>query len=71
MWQRGSRRHMVAFLSMQAAPNMLGGGSMRRYVGRVEDFLVAGREMDVYLGIASLAASEFGIITCMYAAENG
>jgi SSS family solute:Na+ symporter len=50
---------------------MAAGLAMRRYVGRVDDFLVAGREMDVYLGIASLAASEFGIITCMYAAENG
>ena len=27
--------------------------------------------MDVYLGIASLAATEFGIVTCMYAAQNG
>ena len=25
--------------------------------------------MDVYLGIASLAATEFGIVTCMYTAE--
>ncbi|MHC4444188.1 MAG: sodium:solute symporter family protein [Planctomycetota bacterium] len=44
---------------------------MRRYVGKVEDFLVAGREMDLYLGIASLAATEFGIVTCMYCSENG
>jgi SSS family solute:Na+ symporter len=44
---------------------------VRRYVAKVEDFLVAGREMNVYLGIASLAATEFGIVTCMYAAQNG
>ena len=25
--------------------------------------------MDVFLGIASLAATEFGIVTCMYTAE--
>ncbi len=50
---------------------MAAGLSVRRYVGRVDDFLVAGREMDVFLGIASLAATEFGIITCMYAAQNG
>ncbi len=50
---------------------MAAGLAMRRYVGRVEDFLVAGREMDVFLGIASLAATEFGIVSCMYAAENG
>ncbi|MBM4028271.1 MAG: sodium:solute symporter family protein [Planctomycetes bacterium] len=50
---------------------MVVGIAIRRYVGRVEDFLVARREMDVYLGIASLAATEFGIVTCMYAAQNG
>ncbi len=50
---------------------ILAGLSVRRYVGKVEHFLVAGREMNVYLGVASLAASEFGVITCMYAAQGG
>src|SRR5688500_1866155 len=50
---------------------MAAGVWVRRYVGRVEHFLVAGREMDVFLGIASLAATEFGIVTCMYTAEAG
>jgi SSS family solute:Na+ symporter len=50
---------------------MIAGVMVRRYVGKVEDFLVAGREMNVYLGIASLAATEFGIITCMYTAQSG
>ena len=50
---------------------MIAGLMVRRYVGKVEHFLVAGREMDVYLGIASLAATEFGIVTCMYTAQNG
>jgi len=50
---------------------MVAGLAMRRYVGKVEHFIVAGREMDVYLGIASLAATEFGIITAMYTAELG
>ncbi len=50
---------------------MLAGVWVRRYVSRVEDFLVAGREMSIYLGIASLAATEFGIVTCMYTAQNG
>src|SRR2546423_14733886 len=50
----------------------MGAGLMvRKYVGKVEHFLVAGREMDVYLGIASLAATEFGIVTCMYTGQNG
>ena len=50
---------------------MVAGLMFRKYVGKVEQFLVAGREMDVYLGIASLAATEFGIVTCMYTAQNG
>ena len=43
---------------------MAAGIGMRRYVGKLEDYLVAGREMNLHLGIASLAATEFGIITC-------
>ena len=50
---------------------MTAGVMVRKYVGKVEDFLVAGREMNLYLGIASLAATEFGIVTCMYSAQAG
>ena len=50
---------------------MAAGLMVRRYVRGVDDFLVAGREMDVNLGIASLAATEFGVVTCMYTAESG
>ncbi len=50
---------------------MVAGLWVRRYVSKVEHFLVAGREMNLYLGIASLAATEFGIITCMYAVRGG
>jgi len=50
---------------------MVAGLAVRKYVGKVEHFLVAGREMNVYLGVASLAATEFGIVTCMYTAQNG
>ena len=50
---------------------MVAGIMVRKYVSRVDHFLVAGREMDVYLGIASLAATEFGIVTCMYSARPG
>ena len=45
---------------------MIAGLMVRKYVARVDHFLVAGREMNVYLGIASLAATEFGIVTAMY-----
>lgn len=50
---------------------MVAGVMVRKYVGKVEHFLVAGREMNVYLGVASLAATEFGIVTGMYTAQNG
>jgi solute:Na+ symporter, SSS family len=50
---------------------MFAGLAVRKYVGSVETFLVAGREMKVYLGIASLAATEFGIVTGMYTAQSG
>ena len=50
---------------------MVAGVMVRRYVGKVEHFLIAGREMNLYLGIASLAATEFGIETCMYSAQAG
>src|SRR5690349_21069583 len=50
---------------------MVAGLMVRKYVGKVEHFLVAGREMNLYLGIASLAATEFGVVTCMYTAQNG
>ena len=44
---------------------------VRRYVLKLDDFLVAGRKVDLYLGIASLSATEFGIATCMANAELG
>ncbi|MGC9053410.1 MAG: sodium:solute symporter family protein, partial [Candidatus Hydrogenedens sp.] len=50
---------------------IIAGLAVRKYVGKVEHYLVAGREMNLYLGIASLAATEFGIVTCMYTAQNG
>jgi solute:Na+ symporter, SSS family len=50
---------------------MIVGVRVRKYIGKVEHFLVAGREMNVFLGIASLAATEFGVVTCMYTAQNG
>ena len=50
---------------------MIVGILVRKYVSRVDQFLVAGREMNIYLGIASLTACEFGVVTCMYTAQNG
>jgi len=64
-WMDGS------IVGMYLLATMVAGIMVRKYVSRVDHFLVAGREMNVYLGIASLAATEFGIVTCMYAAQSG
>jgi SSS family solute:Na+ symporter len=50
---------------------MVAGLAMRRFVRGVEDFAVAGREVDVNLGIASLAATELGLVTIMYTGQLG
>ena len=42
-----------------------------RYIGRLSDFLVAGRAVRVYLGIATMTGTEIGLITLMYAAGDG
>lgn len=44
---------------------------MRRFIRGVEDFTIAGREVHVNLGIASLAATEMGLVTVMYTAQLG
>lgn len=44
---------------------------LRKYISNVAHFLVANRGVNVYLGIASLAATEFGIATCMANVELG
>ena len=44
---------------------------MRRFIRGVDDFTVAGREVHVNLGIASLAATEMGLVTVMYTAQLG
>lgn len=43
----------------------------RKFVGGIGDFLVAGRELGTFIGIATLAATEIGTITFMYYAELG
>lgn len=60
-----------SIVGLYLVATMIAGIAVRKYVGKVEHFLIAGREMKLYLGIASLAATEFGIVTCMYTAQNG
>ncbi|MDB6094562.1 MAG: Sodium:solute symporter family protein [Verrucomicrobia bacterium] len=44
---------------------------MRRFIRGVDDFTIAGRDVHVNLGIASLAATEMGLVTVMYTAQLG
>jgi SSS family solute:Na+ symporter len=60
-----------SIVGLYIVATMAAGIAVRKYVGKVEQFLIAGREMNLYLGIASLAATEFGIVTCMYTAQKG
>ena len=43
----------------------------RKFVAGVEDFLVAGRQLGLHVGIATLAATEIGTVTFMYYAQLG
>lgn len=58
---------VVGYLAVSLAIGVLG----KRYIGNVEHFLVAGRELGLYIGIATLAATEIGTITYMYNGELG
>lgn len=47
------------------------GVGARRKVSTIADFLVAGRHIRYHLGIATLVATELGLVTMMYFAEQG
>lgn len=47
------------------------GLAAKRFLGDISDYLVAGRGLGLYLGIATLAATETGTITFMYYAQLG
>jgi SSS family solute:Na+ symporter len=47
------------------------GVRVKRYIGTIEDYLVASRGMGLYVGAASLLSTEVGIITYMYQAQFG
>ncbi len=58
---------VVLYLALSLGIGILG----KKFVGDLTHFLVAGRELGVYVGIATLAATEIGTITYMYMAELG
>jgi len=44
---------------------------VRRYVTNMTDFVVAGRTISKWLGVATVIGTEIGLVTVMYAAEMG
>jgi SSS family solute:Na+ symporter len=58
---------VAGYLAASVAVGLIG----KRYVGNLSHYLVAGRELGAFLGIATLAATEIGTITYMYNAELG
>src|SRR5512142_1047013 len=58
---------VVGYLLLCIAVGLLG----KKYIGNVTHYLVAGRELGMYAGIATLAATEIGTITFMYNGELG
>src|SRR5215468_9222100 len=58
---------VVTYLAGSMAAGLYG----KKYVSGVSEFLVAGRQLGTYIGIATLAATEIGTITFMYYAELG
>jgi SSS family solute:Na+ symporter len=55
------------YLALSVAIGLIG----KRFIGNVSHYLVAGRELGVFAGIATLAATEIGTITFMYNGELG
>src|SRR5215469_5239690 len=58
---------LIVYVGATLAAGLYG----RKFVGGISDFLVAGRELGTFIGIATLAATEIGTITFMYYAELG
>jgi len=52
------------------ASTVLGLWAMK-YIRDVEDYIVAGRSVRTYLGVASMIAAELGLVTVMYSAQMG
>ncbi len=58
---------VVVYLAITLAAGLAG----KKYISSATDFLLAGRHLGKYIGIATLAATEIGTITFMYYAELG
>ena len=61
----------AAIAALSLAATLWVGLRVKRYIGTIEDYLVASRGMGLYVGAASLLSTEVGIITYMYQAQFG
>jgi solute:Na+ symporter, SSS family len=57
----------VAFLVGSTVAGLLS----RRYIRTLDGFLIAGRRVRGYLGVASIIATEMGLVTVVYSAQKG
>jgi len=44
---------------------------IKRYVSNVTDFMVAGRGLKTFLGVATMIGTELGLVTVMYSSQKG
>ena len=58
---------VVVYILIGSLPGFL----LRKYIRGQGEFLVAGRTLSVFLATATLTATEMGLITVMYFAEQG
>lgn len=58
---------VVVFLVVSTALGLYA----KKYIRQVDDYVVAGRAVKTYLGVASIIASELGLVTVMYSSQKG
>ena len=58
-------------VAIYLAATLAAGLAGKKYISSATDFLLAGRHLGKFIGIATLAATEIGTITFMYNAELG
>ena len=61
----------LAIAALSLVATLWIGLRVKRYIGTIEDYLVANRGMGLYVGAASLLSTAVGIITYMYQAQFG
>jgi SSS family solute:Na+ symporter len=44
---------------------------IKRYISNVTDFIVAGRGLKTFLGVATMIGTELGLVTVMYSSQKG